>query len=489
MTVKLFTIGDSISQGFMSGAAANTELCYSTILSQVLGIQDYQYIKFQDDLKFKYDIELILRTLEDAYGSNIRGLEWFGVLQKVNQVFDKSETYFERGKGRIGKSMNLPLDGFHNVAVEGMDVGDAWMVTPESAKHTVDKLAKKEKKDGFLDVASGSFSRNAFRVLNPNANPEYMQYSAVSWLQHHAQQAGVENIILWLGANNALGTVLDLKIKPTPGDGVKVLQADRKKRLEWNLWHPSDFQAEYSTLLDKTVEALADNKFDDWHCFIGNVPLVTIAPIAKGVGEPRMIQDPAGSSRTFRYFQYYTYFPFSKDTGLKTGPYLKFRDALFIDKTILKFNAIIKQLVAEKNDELAREAFHLVDISQSLTDMAWKRNSGNPTYQFPEYFNWIYPPVDTKYYHTDRRGNIEKGGIFSLDGVHPSAIGQGIIAWEFLKKMQEVGKAPNDTDIHWPDIFANDTLRQKPITLMQELYEHDKLIQLISDICSFMGQK
>ena len=63
MSIKLFTIGDSISQGFMSGAAANTELSYSTILSQVLEINDYRYLQWHPDLKLKYDLEKILRKV------------------------------------------------------------------------------------------------------------------------------------------------------------------------------------------------------------------------------------------------------------------------------------------------------------------------------------------------------------------------------------------------------------------------------------------
>lgn len=35
--MKLFTIGDSISQGFMSLAAARTDQSYSTLLPNILG--------------------------------------------------------------------------------------------------------------------------------------------------------------------------------------------------------------------------------------------------------------------------------------------------------------------------------------------------------------------------------------------------------------------------------------------------------------------
>lgn len=489
MTVKLFTIGDSISQGFMSGAAANTHLCYSTILAKVMGIDDYRHIEFKDNLKFKFDIELILRTLEKNYGNDIFGLEWFGVFQKINQIFDKSEDYFERGGGKIGIPIGLPHDSFHNVAVEGMDVADAWMVTPEKAMEIVNGLDSKKTKDGFLSTVSEPFCRNAFRVLNPNAKDDYKDYSPVRWLKHHAEESGVENAIVWLGANNALGTVISLDPKPTPGDGVTTLESCLMERRKWNLWHPADFEAEYTVLLDKIYKAMANNLCDDWHCFLGTVPLVTIAPIIKGLGEPRLIPDPAGSGREFRYYQYYTYFPLSMEAGFKINKILKFSQALFIDKTIIRFNELIMELAKKKNQQLGRDAFHIVDISQSLTDMAWKRNSGNPTYEFPEYVKWKYPLVDTKYYHADKKGKISKGGVFSLDGVHPTAIGQGLVAWEFLKKMQEKGRVRRDADINWEDLYAVDALRQMPIRLMQEIYQHDKLIQLFADICEFIGVK
>ena len=38
--MKLFTIGDSIPQGFMSGAAARTNLAYSTLVAGCMGLED-----------------------------------------------------------------------------------------------------------------------------------------------------------------------------------------------------------------------------------------------------------------------------------------------------------------------------------------------------------------------------------------------------------------------------------------------------------------
>ena len=39
--MELFTIGDSISQCFMSLAAARTDKCYSTLLANILGVKKY----------------------------------------------------------------------------------------------------------------------------------------------------------------------------------------------------------------------------------------------------------------------------------------------------------------------------------------------------------------------------------------------------------------------------------------------------------------
>ena len=36
--MRLFTIGESVTQGFMSGAAAETRLSFSTLLAEAMGL-------------------------------------------------------------------------------------------------------------------------------------------------------------------------------------------------------------------------------------------------------------------------------------------------------------------------------------------------------------------------------------------------------------------------------------------------------------------
>lgn len=74
---KLFTIGDSISQGFRSGCTAFTENCYSTYLARALKLseRDYRYLRWPEE-KLKVDLERIFRLIQTRYGTDINDLEW-----------------------------------------------------------------------------------------------------------------------------------------------------------------------------------------------------------------------------------------------------------------------------------------------------------------------------------------------------------------------------------------------------------------------------
>jgi hypothetical protein len=480
--VKLFTIGDSISQGFMSAGAAKPQFSYNALLAKALGALDYSFLRWDARYHLKVDLELILRALEERFGSDIRGLEWPFAVKCINEVVDLAEDYYERGPGRLGTPVPEQRR-FNSVAVEGMDVADAWLVTPRLCRSVVeDSSNKAARSDTLFGSASDSFYRNAYRVLNPGGLADEQQYgdfSALRWLDHHARGEGVENTIVWLGANNALGTVLRMKISQTPGDG-KTTELSRAERQRWNLWHPRDFQVEYHELLQRVDASMRANTANDWKVFVATIPFVTIAPLAKGLGEPRPVDDHDGLKGL--YYQYYSYFPFSLETALASRSYLTFKDALHIDRTIAEFNRIIQSEVDALNLAHGGEPrYHVVGIADTLSQLAWKRNKGQPTYELPEELRFIYPALDTKYYDVRPDGHIEGGGIFSLDGIHPTASAHGIIAWEFMKVMQKAGALAPNAKLDWSAILASDTLRTKPIRLLHELYDHDKLVRTVLD--------
>jgi hypothetical protein len=132
--VKLFTIGDSISQGFMSLAAARTELSFSTLIARSLGLipgTDNYPIPIWGAGGIPLNIESLFRTLQRKYGTDISGrIEWPLAVVTVNEFLDDVEDYYERGGGNIALPQAGHRSSFPNVAVAGFTIADAWMVTP-----------------------------------------------------------------------------------------------------------------------------------------------------------------------------------------------------------------------------------------------------------------------------------------------------------------------------------------------------------------------
>jgi hypothetical protein len=477
--MKLFTIGDSISQGFMSGAAARTDLSYSKLLADVFGISDYRYPVWEKG-GLPVNLEELFRKLQDSYNAEINGFEWaLALARTIPSFLQEVEEYYQRGEGRANKAYPGSIDFFHNVAVRGFNVSDAWLIDGEYCQGVIKKAGNR---DHLYAAPNESLVRTALKVLNPSLNAIHKNKSQIGWLEYHAQTAGIENVIIWLGANNALGTILDLAVNYTEGKG-ETADLPREKILDagWNLWHPVDFEADYKKLLDKVDDALqgAATKV-----FLATVPLVTIAPLAKGVGETFdvKVSNLDQKERKVTYFKYYTYFPFDEDFAFKSGINLSFTQALHIDNCIREYNKIIQKFVAERNSQYPNR-YHLVDLSGTLDKLAFKRNNGVPTYKFPDYFTFKYPTPNTKYYHSDTDGNLKQGGIFSLDGVHPTAIAHGLIAHEFLAAMQKVGVPDADpAKLDWDRIFSSDKLYNVPIKIMHEIYDNTEMAKWLLTI-------
>jgi len=495
--MKLFTIGDSISQGFMSGAAAQTNLCYSTLIADLMKLRDYQYPNVWGAGGLPLNLEKVLRALAKQFGSNINGFDWVAAIPLVNRLLDEVEDYYERGAGREDVPDPSGASFFSNVAVQGFQVADAWLITPKLCQEEITRSnADGGNRDGVFALPNAVFYRTALKVLNPSLNPEFDNCSQIEWLRRHATQTkeGVENVLLWLGSNNALGTVVELAIDQT-SNKEPLLDMSPENRRQWNLWHPKDFELEYRELLDRVDQIMQDNQNLDWRVFVGTVPLVTIAPIAKGVGPTTLIEvepdfyieNPEEISKAAKgqsvYYKYYTYFFRDEEAILKRDTaYLTLADALHIDDFIRQYNRTIKALVAEKNQRWGQNRYHIVDISRALQEIAYKRNAGQVQYKFPEFFDLQYPGVNTKYYHADAYGRLRQGGIVGLDGIHPTAIGQGLIAYEFLKVMKDAGVSVDPKDLNWQQIFNDDELYSKPIPIMQELYENEKLAEFCLDV-------
>ena len=492
--MKLFTIGDSISQGFMSMAAARTELSYSTLLAKCMGLvpgTDEYPIPMWGAGGLPFNIENLMRSLQRQYGSDIRGpIEWPMAVLSVNRFLDEIEDHYERGQGNIALPQAGRRQFYPNVSVAGFTIADAWAVTPRLC---LDRIATDEPKnggDGFFDLPNCRFERTAHAVLNPSRDLQFDEFSQLRWLEHHHVTGdGVENLVLWLGANNALGTIVRMEVKRTADAGKSPLDMTLDERNGYNLWSKEHFEAEYEVLMEKVHHILSRGK-RDCKVFIGTVPAVTIAPLARGVGSSREEEDPFKVLKEATYFDHYTYFLFDHDYARRSGNSLTFDEAYEIDTTIAAYNKAIRKLVSRFNRkstprEGPKVEYFVVDICDQLLRLAFKRNHGDPPYKLPPELialnDKLGRTVNTVYYTVDRKSKMSAGGVFSLDGVHPTAIGHGLIAREFLEAFARAGvKVTRELD--WNGIAASDSLYSNPISLMPELYDNTRLAEMLLDL-------
>ena len=488
--VKLFVIGDSISQGFMSLAAARTDLSYSSVIARAMGLNDWRIPTWPKG-GHPLNVELLLRRVESLAGPDVNLLEWPLVAARAASMMDEVEDYYEREEGRPSTPDPSGCDYFHNIAVRGFDVADAWLVDSDLCRAKIREETRLFFDDGILALPSASFYRTALNVLNPSRDPALDTMTALGWLERHHtnndDDNGVENLLLWLGSNNALGTILDLEVIAT-NDPTRNYNPSlsRAERLEFNLWSPPHFQVDYRELLDK-VDAIMRQRNSEWRVFIGTVPAVTIAPLAKGVGEAIYRDDPFGILEQAKYYKYYTYFMFEEGYAQTSEAKITREQAYTIDAYIAEYNNCIRDLIRQKNESYSTQRYFEVDINKALLQAAYKRNNEQPIYNFPQGIRDRFPMVDTRFYHASSNGRVTQGGLFSLDGVHPSAIGQGLVAHEFMQVINKARRSQLAVD--WNSVYASDDLYMRPVRTMAWLRRQDDLAKLFLNLSRGSSRK
>ncbi len=215
----------------------------------------------------------------------------------------------------------------------------------------------------------------------------------------------------------------------------------------YTIWRPTHFEQELNHVVN-AVKAIKAR-----HVIFGNVPHLTIAPITRGVA--RKVRPDS------RYFPFYTR-PWIKDDDFdeQDDPCLTEQQARAIDSAIDQYNEAISEAVrdARKNGL----DWYILDVAGLLDRLAARRYYDSPKarpdwwtpYPLPEELRALTPVPDSRFFISGPSGRIQ-GGLFSLDGVHPTTIAYGILAQEFINVMQLAGV----------EFFYGDemTKRQKPI--------------------------
>jgi hypothetical protein len=277
-----------------------------------------------------------------------------------------------------------------------------------------------------------------------------------------------------LGGNNALGSVVRLEVCWSSEDYLD-LRVDRrlKAKSAFTVWRPSHFAAEWADV------AAAVKRIRARHVIIATIPALTIPPVTRGVG--------AKARPGSRYFPYYTR-PWVADDDFdpRRDPHLTEDDARVIDSAIDAYNAtIIDSVRTARTDGLD---WYLFDLGGLLDSLAVRRYILDPDARPPWWEPYPLPPVlaaldpvpTTLFFLSGPRGSTQ-GGLFSLDGVHPTTIASGVIAQGVIRIMERAGVAfpapgrgratrPPPVEVDFDRLLDADTLMSDPpSTIMSTL--------------------
>ena len=461
---RLVALGDSLTHGFQSGAVFATDLSYPAIIAYELGwLDSYRYPRYPGYGGLPLNLELLLRELEERYGRSLSPWELPLALFRARAFMDRVEDYWERGPGRTA-----PVVGayHHPLAVYGWDLRDVLSKTAASC----DAAISAPKDDLLSQVVENHSERAALRVYphwSPDTSGQTLLDAARALGEQGAGQdeAGIETLIVFLGANNCLGSVTRLRMAWSGADF-----QDPTAKNAYTVWQPEHFRVEYAELV-RAVEQIRAR-----HVIWCTVPHVTIAPIARGLGS----KTEPGS----RYFPYYTRpwitasaFDPTQDPHL-TGP-----QARAVDAAIDLYNEAIEGHVRRGRQD-GRD-WYLFDVAGLLDRLASRRYIDDPNarpswwtpYPLPPALAALTPVPDSRFLTGDGQGGRATGGFFSVDGTHPTTVAYGLIAQEMVNIMrlaevdfhQRGGALRTDpVSVDFGRLLARDTLVRHPPQLLTQ---------------------
>ena len=463
---KLVAIGDSLSQGVQNGAIFRPYLSYPALIADSLGLDvpnEFRVPRFPGS-GLPFNLEWFLRSLRERLGTEIDRGEWIWKVPFLLEDFiDKVEDCYERGSGSKPAACDVI---YHNLAVASFRVRDSFTVT---AAYCSEQIGRAEGwwGDDFLSLPSAPMYRIAQRVLNPCRQQNLRNcWTQIDNLRELISREGpVKNLIVFFGANDCLKTVMELKVEDMEGETPS--EDPQERREAYNLTSAAVFRDDYQEMVKRIAAVISD----ETQVFVGTVPSVTIPPITQGV-----CPFPTVKADGNRYFEYYGPF-FSTEENFDTRHrHLTEEQVRHIDRRIDAFNRTIRDIVDE------RERWHLVDIHELLQCLAVKRNDMSIAPQQPlrdllvtDWGRADHPllsldPIPSVLRLDTRDAQRLGGGLFSLDCVHPTTIGYGLIAEAFLRVMQEAGVPEADPkSLRWSEIIRQDSIIQFPPVLWDDI--------------------
>lgn len=418
---RLVTLGDSLTMGFQSFAIFNTGLSYPALIARELGWYDQFAYPVIPTLYggLPLNLEFAVRQLAARLGDTI---SWWELPQAAifgYHLATQISTYWETGAGSVVAPGGPRM---HNLAVAGYDVRDLISRTADTEKARMAGMPQAP----LNLVAANSGPLMGLYVLESARGAALEALSPVEAAAALGADGGIETLIVSIGANNALGTMCLLQVCWSQDD-----YADPLAKSKYTVWRPTHFAAEMAALMS-LVDRI-DARLVIW----ATVPHVTIVPLAHG------IDTKVGPGS--RYFPYYTR-PWITDARFdpSVDAAITADQARAIDSAIDQYNASIVDGVRQRR--LQGRDWRLLDTCGLMDRLAARRyqldEAARPDwwqpYPLPPGLAALHPVPDSQFFAAGPRGRTA-GGLFSLDGVHPTTIAYGLMAQEYIRVMEEAG--------------------------------------------------
>ena len=454
---KLVVIGDSLSQGFNNGGIYRTDINFPSFINRCFDpTPEFVQPLFTAQAGIPLNLEVLLRGIADEFGENLEWNEFVGALSLTVKTLKRVKRYWEGGYKDLSVEQNQP---YHNQAVWGFAINDSWIVNEKNSREFIEQ--NKEQFSVFGLLPEHAKYTTARLVLNPTLKAETEQNTQIKNVQLLQQDGGIENLIVCLGHNNALGAVVNLNLTWSEPEDLTSFTAHRKH----SIYRPLHFEREYRELAERI------SKIGAKRIFVPTIPYPTIPPVVRGVNSNL-------SSKRLGYFDYYTRFwIWDEDFDPDKHPHLTKDEAIQIDFAVDEFNSIIRKVAKEYG-------WFVVPMAKNVASMAYRRLGGELLRSYPDDFvAALKRNTATSYLVNDKgeatlstdfirakkeTGQIFKGGIFSLDGLHPTTIGYGLMANVYRDTMRKAG-VKFQKPIDWDFIIKEDSLVTNPPALLAEL--------------------
>ncbi len=454
---KLVVLGDSISQGFQNGGIYRTDINFPAFLADCWRPRPvFDQPSFTAQAGIPLNLEILTRGLEDEFGSSIEWLEYLPAAKHVYSTLRRVKRYWEGNVRPLSNSRDTP---YHNQSVWGFAMNDAWMVTENRSREYIEN--NRETYSIFDMLPDHAMYITARMVLNPSFKETFGTFTLLDNVRYLQEHGGIENLIVSMGHNNIIGAVSDLRVQYSEEEDLEKFPSDRS----YTVYRPEHFEREFRVLAEKVSKIGAE------YIITQTIPYVTIPPVSRGINSDR-------SRPITGYYDYYTRFWIWDDNfNPNIHPYLTKEEAITLDQHVDQYNRIIKDIADEYG-------WIVVPLNRYVTGIAQRRLGGQVRIPYPENFcrammrnpmtahlveDQHEPKLSTNYLRIDKEtGKVAKGGIFSLDGIHPTTIGYGLIAELYHQTMEQNGIS-FDKKLDWDYIIENCSLVTTPPALLKEL--------------------